>query len=179
MSGGMNSEMIEAAIMSQLRNNTCCALPTWFEDINSTICVGITSGNNADDCALRPNHRVLRINCPRSESLEIFTSLPNPFATHSLSFIEYITSSLAIIFLIQVSPNQRLLQHILDMPFSSKNFLESRYKHLQHTYLHFYHQKIPSTFTFCCLVLRTTTVSVILLRKKTINFLHYKRGNLW
>src|SRR6266700_3800509 len=98
MSGGMNSEMIEAAIMSQLRNNTCCALPTWFEDINSTICVGITIGNNADDCALRPNHRVLRINCPRREILDTVTSLLHSLATNSRSFTEYITSSFAKFF---------------------------------------------------------------------------------
>jgi hypothetical protein len=33
--------------------------------------------------------------------------------------------------------HQRLLQHILDMPFSPKNFLQGGYKGDQHTFYHF------------------------------------------
>ncbi len=61
-------------------------------------------------------------------------------------------SSLANFFLKKVLPDQRLLQHILDIPFSSKNFLESGYKGLYHTYLHFYQCDRHSTFTSSCLI---------------------------
>src|SRR5947207_10158069 len=101
MRGGMKSETIAAAIISQLRNSTCCALPTWFEEMNSTICVGMTIGNRADDCALRPNHRVLRTNWPRREILDTVTSLLNSLATNSRFFTEYIKSSLTKFFLIK------------------------------------------------------------------------------
>src|SRR5712692_7736336 len=100
MRGGITNVMIEAPIINQLRNDTCCALPTWFEEINSTSCVGITIGNSAADCALRANHSTFRTSCPPIESRETFTSPPHSFDdirtlsfTHSFSFEEYITTS--------------------------------------------------------------------------------------
>src|SRR5690348_18269526 len=125
MRGGMNSEIIEAAIISQLKNSTCCALPTWFEEMNSTICVGMTRGNRADDCALRPNHRVLRTSCPRREILDTVTSLLNSLATNSRSFTEYIKTSLAKCFRIQYLLKQPLLKHILHLLITRKNCSKS------------------------------------------------------
>src|SRR5712692_1211553 len=102
MTGGMNNEMIEAPMMSQLRNNTCCVLPTWFEEIKSTICVGITIGNSAADCALRPNHRTFRTSCPPIVRRESFAWLPLPADIHSLSsFTKYIHASLLAKFLLR------------------------------------------------------------------------------
>src|ERR1700736_2161173 len=91
MTGGMNNEMIEAPMMSQLRNNTCCVLPTWFEEIKSTICAGITIGNSAADWALRPNHSTFRISCPPMVRRESFAWPLHPADILSLSsFTEYI-----------------------------------------------------------------------------------------
>lgn len=51
--------------------------------------------------------------------------------------------------------HQRLLEHILDIQFSPKIFLKSRYKRIQHTFLDRYHRKMHSTFNSHCMTLQT------------------------
>ena len=94
MIGGMKRVIAAAASINQLKKATCEALPTCVEEINNTICAGITMGNNAADCAFRANHKTFRISCPPNESRVTFTDCTilyidtsvfmHPFAVPSL-----------------------------------------------------------------------------------------------
>jgi hypothetical protein len=61
MSGGMNNETSDAAVVSQPRKVACCALPTSPLLTKSKICVGMTMGTKAAYWAFRQNHKMFNV----------------------------------------------------------------------------------------------------------------------